>query len=320
LKKGYLYILLSTLLFSSMEVALKCVTGQFGALQITFLRFLIGSIVLLPPAIRGIRRKKTRLHSGDFAFFALTGFLCVVVSMILYQLAIVYSQASLVAVLFSCNPIFVVLFAWPILHEKIYRHTIYSLIVSFAGILVIINPAHMAGNGLGIALTILSAVTFALYGVTGRKRSERYGGFALTCFSFLFGSAELLLLIIVSRIGVISTFFTQAGLSAFADVPIFQGISLATLPSLLYIGVCVTGFGYAFYFLAMEATSAATASLVFFIKPILAPILALLFLHEPITVSMAVGILLILAGSLVSLLGGLRLKKASLEKSTDPIP
>lgn len=320
MKKGYLYILLSAVLFSSMEVTLKSVTGQFGALQITFLRFLIGSIVLLPPALRGLRRKDARLRSGDFAFFALTGFLCVVVSMILYQLAIVYSRASVVAVLFSCNPIFVVLFAWPILHEKIYRHTVFSLIVSFVGILFIINPAHMAGSGLGIALTILSAVTFALYGVVGRRRSERYGGFALTCFSFLFGSAELFLLIIMSRIGAVSAFFTGAGLGVFADVPVFQGITLAALPSLLYIGVCVTGFGYAFYFLAMEATSAATASLVFFIKPVLAPVLALLFLHEPITVSMAVGILLILAGSLVSLQGGLRLKKMTPEKSVDPIP
>lgn len=50
----------------------------------------------------------------------------------------------------------------------------------------------------------------------------------------------------------------------------------------------------------MEATTAATASLVFFIKPGLAPILALIIIREPITIAMVIGILLITAGSLIS--------------------
>lgn len=309
MKKGYLYILLSTVLFSTMEIALKSVVNQFNAIQITFLRFLIGSIILLPLAVKGLRGKKVHLKGNDFSFFALTGFICVVVSMILYQMAIVYSPASVVAVLFSCNPIFVVLFAFILLHEKIYKHTVLSLIVSVIGLLVIMNPAHMTGNALGIALTILSAVTFAFYGVVGRKRSETYGGFALTCFSFLFGSLEMLILILLSRIGAVSAVLTKSGLNAFADIPILQGISLQTLPSLIYIGIFVTGFGYAFYFLAMETTSAATASLVFFIKPVLAPLLALVILHDPITANMAIGILCIVAGSLISFIPGFKLRK-----------
>ena len=74
---------------------------------------------------------------------------------------------------------------------------------------------------------------------------------------------------------------------------------------MLYICVGVTGAGFAFYFMAMEATSPITASLVFFFKPALAPLLAFLFLHEAIPFNMVVGILLILAGSLVSLIPAL---------------
>jgi drug/metabolite transporter (DMT)-like permease len=292
-----------------MEIALKVVSNQFNPIQLTFLRFFIGSIILLPLAIKGLLRRKINLEAGDFAFFALTGFTCVVISMVLYQMAILYSQASVVAVLFSCNPVFVVLFAFLMLHEKIYRHTVISLIVSILGIIVIMNPLHMSGKVLGIVLTVLSAVTFALYGVIGRKRSERYGGIALTCFSFLFGSVEMILVIFATRINFISDFFTQIGMKSFANVPILQGISWHTLPSLIYIGIFVTGFGYAFYFLAMEVTSAATASLTFFIKPALAPILALIIIHEAITVNMAVGILLIIAGSLISFIPGFKMRK-----------
>ncbi|MDQ7096525.1 DMT family transporter [Desulfosporosinus sp. PR] len=313
MKKGMLYILLSTLMFSTMEIALKVVSGDFNPIQITFLRFIIGGIILFPLALKGLRARNYHLQRTDFTFFALTGFICVIVSMILYQMAILSAQASVVAVLFSCNPLFVILFAFGLLREKIYMRTVVSLLISMSGIIVIMDPLHLSGNATGFILAILAAVTFALYSVIGRKRSKDYGGVALTCFSFLFGSLEMLILIFITRISGVAAFFTGVGLKSFAAVPILQGINGRTLPALIYIGIGVTGLGYAFYFLAMEETSTATASLVFFIKPALAPLLALLLIHEPITAPMAVGIVLILAGSLVSLMPAFKLppKKGS---------
>lgn len=311
MKKGYLYILCSTVLFSSMEIVLKVVSGQFHPVQITFLRFLIGAVVLMPLAWKGLRERKVRLHFDDFLFFAGTGCICVVIGMMLYQMAIGYSQASVVAVLFSCNPVFVVVFAYFFLHEKIYWYTIASLILSLLGILAIMDPSHMNGGMTGIILTVLSAVMFALYGVTGRSRSERYGGFALTSFSFLFGSMELLLLILISHIHAAAEFLTAHGLKTFADVPVLSGITWQNMPYLIYIAVCITGLGYTFYFMAMEETSAATASLVFFIKPVLAPVMAVVLIHESIHLNMAVGILLIVSGSLFSFIPNIQQSPAS---------
>jgi len=311
MKKGYVYILFSTILFSSMEIMLKVVSGQFHPVQITFLRFLIGAIILMPLAVKGLHERQVRFHIGDFFYFAGTGCICVVFGMILYQMAIGYSQASVVAVLFSCNPVFVVIFAYFLLHEKIYWYTVVSLMLSILGILAIMNPAHMTGNLLGIVLTVLSAVMFALYGVIGRKRSEYYGGFALTSFSFLFGSMELFLLILLSKIKVISTLLIKNGFRTFADVPVFSGITFQNIPYLIYIAVCITGLGYTFYFMAMEETSAATASLVFFIKPVLAPLLALILIHETIHLNMTIGILLIVSGSLFSFIPNMQQSFAS---------
>lgn len=317
MKKGLIYVLFSTALFSTMEVVLKLVTNTYNPIQLTFLRFLIGGIILLPLAVKNLKLRECKLKVNDLAFFSLTGFICVVVSMVLYQMAIVYSQASVVAVLFSCNPVFVILFAFLLLHEKIYKHTIVSLIISILGIIVIMNPANIAGNGLGIMLILLSAVTFSVYSVISRKRSGIYGGLALTCFSFLFGSLEMFLLIMLTRLAPISAFFNEIGLNAFASVPILGGLSMQSLPSLIYIGVFVTGLGYTFYFMAMEKTSAATASLVFFIKPALAPLIALLVIHEPITLNMAIGILLILTGSAISFIYGIKISKNESKKDAE---
>lgn len=311
MKKGYLYIILATFFFSTMEIALKLSAGNFNAIQLTFLRFLIGGIVLLPLALSETKKKKTKFHAKDFGFFFLTGFICVIVSMILFQLGVVYAPASTVAVLFSCNSVFVVLFAFIFLREHIHKHTILSIIVSVAGMMVIINPLHMAASAAGVIFSLGAAVTFALYNVVGRTRSDRFGGITLTCVSFLFGCAEMLVLIGISHIPAVALWCRGAGLSLFASIPIFTGISLQSIPGLIYVGIFVTGLGYTFYFLAMENTSAATASLVFYIKPVLAPLFALAILHEAITGRMMAGIALIIVGSLIAFIPGIRPKKGS---------
>lgn len=102
---GYVYIVLCTLIFSTMEVMLKmpAVSGVFKPMQITVERFIIGGICLAPFAFSALKKRGVRLNSHDLAYLALTGFLCVPVSMVLYQLAISCGKASVVAVLFSGN-------------------------------------------------------------------------------------------------------------------------------------------------------------------------------------------------------------------------
>jgi drug/metabolite transporter (DMT)-like permease len=215
------------------------------------------------------------------------------------------TKASVVAVIFSCNPMFVVPLAALVLRERITPRTIASLAASLVGIAFIASPAFKGGDAgasaVGIGLTVLSALVFSIYGVLGKAKSSRYGGVALTCFTFLAGCAELLAVIGISHIAPFASAMSGAGLSSFAAIPVFSGITLQALPSLLYIGVGVTGLGYAFYLLGMETTSAQTGSIVFFIKPALSPILSLLVLGESIGLEMGVGIAFILAGAGVAL-------------------
>ena len=301
--RGYAYIAATTLLFSSMEIALKTVSGRFNALQLNFLRFMIGGLFLLPFALASLKRRGTAIRRRDWGFFALSGLACVVVSMTLYQVAIQYCKASIVAVLFSCNPVFVIPLAAIFLKERIRGFTIASMALSVAGMICIMNPLHMSASALGIALTLGSAAVFAIYGVMGKTRSSSFGGLATTSFSFIIGSAELLVLILASRLPAVAAALRASGLGAFADIPLLAGLDLGVLPLFAYISLCVTGIGYAAYFMAIEETSAATASLVFYIKPALAPVLALAILGESIAPSTIAGIVLIAIGSAISFAG-----------------
>ena len=305
MKKGFIYIGITTFLFSTMEIALKTISENFNPVQLNFSRFLIGGIILLPFALKALKSKKISLTSKDIKTFSLLGLTCVVISMTFYQLAVMNTKASVVAVLFSCNPIFVMIFAYMVLKEKIYKHNIIALILELLGIIIIINPLNTKLSITGIILTLLAAITFAIYGVLGKKSCAKFGGLVVTCFSFILGGLEMLLLSLLSHLNIVSNFLKSFNLNQFAEIPILSGYTLDTIPGVLYVFICVTGIGYALYFKAMEVTSANTTSLVFFFKPILSPILALIILKELIPINMILGILFILSGSLASLLPSL---------------
>lgn len=303
---GYVYILITTLLFSTMEIALKISAGSFNPIQLTFSRFLLGSLILMPFAIAALRKKQKKLTMRDFWHFAILGFVCVVVGMVFYQFALLYTKASVVAVLFSCNPIFVILFARVYLHEYILKHHIISVLFQILGIIMIIDPLHMELNTLGVVFSLLSAGAFALYGVLGRRKVRALSGSVVTGFSFLFGSLELLILALLTRIPAVSEFLNSVGLSVFTNVPIMHHYTAKEFWEFVYISVCVTGGGYYYYFKSMEKTSAATASLTFYFKPVLAPLLAMLILHEHIPWNMILGIVSVIVGSSISLIPTIR--------------
>lgn len=308
---GYVYIALATLFFSTMEIALKTVAGNFNPIQLNFTRFLVGGLVLLPVAARMLRRRQTRVDAAALGTFAWLGFVGVTVSMTLYQLAVENANASVVAVLFSSNPVFVLLFAFLILHAAIMRQHVIALILECLGIVAIINPLHTDISLSGIVYTLLATITFALYGVLGARSVARFSGVVVTCGSFLCAALEMLALIALSHTAPVAEALGAHGLAHFADIPLLAGYNARSLWTMLYVSVGVTGAGYACYFMAIQTTSPIRASVVFFLKPALAPLLALLVLGESIPFHMAVGIVLILLGSLVSLLPILMLKRTA---------
>lgn len=311
---GYIYIILAAVIFSTMEITGKLAVG-LNPIQLNFLRFIIGALILIPPTIKVIKNKKIKFKKNDLYYFLGTGFLCVVVSMSLFQLAITYTKASTVAIIFSTNPVFTVMLAYLLLNENLKKGTIISIVFSLIGIVCILNPFGTNSDMKGIVLSILSAVTFSVYSVVGKMRSAKYGSIALNCITFLVGSFIMLVIIFITKLSAIRSMINPNGNFSFmSNIPVFAGINEQNIFPLIFLGIVVTGLGYMFYFLAMDETSATTASVVFFIKPALAPILALIILSEKIPINTVIGIVLILIGSYFSFTAKSREYKKTAER------
>ena len=301
MNRGYIFIFLATIFFSSMEVALKTVAGDFNPMQLTCTRFLIGGILLIPFALRGLRQHNATVTPAAWKGFAGLGFVGLVVSMMLYQVSILYAPASVVSVLFSCNPVLVLGFAYLILRADIRPQHITALVLEVVAAVIIIDPLHISVDPVGIVLVLLSAATFALYAVLGKKQCAQYSGVAVTCFSCLAASAEMIVIMLISHIGPVADLLGETA-PMFANIPFFSGYRPDNILNVLYICVFVTAGGYACYFMGMEATSAMQGSLVFFFKPVLAPILAMIVLGESIPWNMWLGIAIMLVASVISMI------------------
>jgi len=134
-----------------------------------------------------------------------------------------------------------------------------------------------------VLVTLVAAISFGFYTAFGKKRIGKLGGLTLNSVSFLMGSGTLLLMLIAT------------------GGPILQGISLETTPLLLYLGVFVTGIGYYFYVKIIEISGPSTASIAFFIKPVIAPVIAFFILREAITLNIVIGLVFILLGCTINL-------------------
>ena len=304
-KKGYFYIVVTIILFTSYEVVLRFISGQLNSMQLTLCRFSVGFLILLPLALHTLKKRGERLDSRSVAYFALLGFLGIALSMPILHVSVNYAGSSIPALLFSCNPVFVTFLAFFWLGEPILPRHIAALTLEVAGPIAIINPLHTSVNLLGVGLALLSTVLFSVYGVLGKRKCAQYGGAVVTCFSFFFGSVILLAVIRLCHVPAVAQALIGAGLGEFADIPIFSGYTMENLPYVLYVSVGVAGIGFCAYFLAMEYEPASVVSLVYFFKPALAPVLAWMLHGEVITSNILLGIVLIVAGSLCAIVPGI---------------
>jgi len=285
MKRAYIYVLITALLFGTMEVACKIAADDLDPFQLTFLRFLIGGLVLLPFAVKQMKRRQVRLTGRDSLVLAGVGFIGVTVSMSLFQLSIMMCNASTVSVLICVNPFFTMVFAHFMTDEKLNKQKAFILAIALIGIFFMLRPWDIQdGNSWGgMLLMIVSALFFGLYTVMGKVSQEKLGPFAQTSISFLLGAGLLLIVILLM------------------GRPVISGVT-DNIPIVLYTGVVITGLGYYCFFRSIELSDASTGSFAFFLKPAIAPVIAVIVLHEVILWNTVMGIALILAASLLKFL------------------
>lgn len=259
----------------------KLIDSEISPFAITAWRFLLGGIILIPLALREIKDYSIKIKLPHVFSFVIIGILVVCISMLFLQLSVYHGKASLSALLVSTNPIFVTLFAYLFLHEKINTLHLIGLLIGMVGLILIVagerTAISLSSNVLwGILFGLGAAITFGIYTVYSKHLILKTGNFTTLSFSFIFGSLILF------------------AYSALSHKQILFHISVYNVLMLLYLSVFVTGIAYLLYFKAVKEIGAARASFYFFLKPAVAVFLAWLIHAEVFLPIQLVGMILII--------------------------
>ena len=242
---GRLYILTAAVLWSLAGVFIKFLA--IHPLAIVFYRSLFAALVFAP----FLKRQHFRFNGT------------VVVSVLSYSAAISafvsankLTSAANAIVLQYTAPIFVFLFSWLVMREKIANANIFALAVAMIGIGIISFDSAGEPEMAGVALALLSGVLFAGY-MINLQRTRSIDPIYLTwinnlvCASLVFG-------------------FVQAHLALTAT----QTIILAVM------GAVQLGAPYYLFSKGLQTVALPEASLIALIEPVLNPLWVALIIGE----------------------------------------
>lgn len=295
---SHLFCFLAILTWSTHEILSKFV--HLSAYTLTAWRFFIGGLIILPFALNALKDKPQKPKLKDLALMALLGILNVCISMLLLQISVHYGKASVSAVLVSSNPLFVSVFAMFILREKLSLPQILGLIIASVGIILLIFGEMDFGNEkyLNLPLSFVfglgASISFGLYLVLTKKTVEKHGNVVTNGVSFFFGAIVLFVI------------------NAIIGEPLGFELTWLNLGAMFWFGVIISGLSYLLFFEGAKLLGAGTSSMYFFLKPVLASLLALIILREALAPLQIIAIIVIVGGLTLSRV----LKPApSLEKS-----
>ncbi|QHQ63751.1 EamA family transporter [Anaerocolumna sedimenticola] len=281
---GHITAIFTVIIWGTTFISTKVLLNTFTPVEILFIRFTIGYLVLFLLSPHRVKMKDNK-HELLFIGAGLSG---VTLYFLLENIALTYTFASNVGIVVSIAPIFTAVLAHMFLDgEKLKPSFFAGFLIAMAGIFLISynGSTELKLNPLGDILAILAAFVWGFYSIFSKKISSLgYPTITATRKIFFYGLLFMLP----------SLFYFNV------DITWNQFLKPINLLNILYLGFGASALCFVTWNLAAKLLGAVKASVYIYIVPVITVIVSFLILHEKITVVSAFGILLTLLGLIFS--------------------
>lgn len=286
--KGVVLASLATLIWSGNFIIARGVIKDIPPVTLAFYRWLLATVIILPFAwkyflaeLRIVMQKP-----GYFLLAALTG---VSLFNTFVYIAGHYSGAINMAILGTCSsPIMSVVLARIFLHEKITLLRVSGMIISIAGILLLLSKGSLESL-LSFSFTrgdwwiLAAAFTFAVYNILVKKKPAAMNASNFLFTIFLLGTSILLPFYLYEL-------NTSGGIA----------INVSNLSAIIYLGLGASVICFLIWNKAIAALGAGRTALFGNLIPVFSSVEAVVLLHEKITGIHIISFILVVAGLIIA--------------------
>ena len=274
----YTLLVILALIWASAFFNIKIATESFGPITIAFLRVFFGSIPVL--LLCFYKKIKIEAFSKDWYWFAIIGFVNLVLPFFLIAYGIKSVQSNLAAILMSTTPLSsTILGHFFTKNEKFNLAKTFGILIGFSGIVYLFSDNLLINdnNFISALLILLGSTCYVVGGVLtlkiSKKKNENVTGSILIW-------AVLILIPFVY----------------FIEKPWNSVPSVESTISVVYLGMVSTGVAWLLRFKILKDNGLIFQSQVSYLIPIFGTILSYIFLKEIITPKVLVSLLAVVIG------------------------
>jgi drug/metabolite transporter (DMT)-like permease len=279
----YFLLALASLFWAGNWVTGRAVRGDMPPVALTFWRWAVAALLLAPIALPRLRGQAALLlrHWRVLFLLAFTG---VALFQALIYTGLRYTTSVNGVLMNSASPLFIMLVAWLSDRERVTARQLFGIVISFLGILIIMNRGDLASLrhfsfNPGDVVVLLGMPTWGLYSVLVRRRPVELDPLALVFVIAAIG------------IAVLAPFYALE--SAFFARPRLTWASIGTVA---YIACFASIGAYLCWNRGVELVGPNKAGFTIHLLPAFGTVLAVLALGEEVHLFHAIGIATILFG------------------------
>jgi drug/metabolite transporter (DMT)-like permease len=262
----YAWLALLLLLWSANFIFAKFALRELPVLRVLAFRYVFSAACMLPVVALGRRGSMWRGHNWkwrDAPALLGVGLLGLVGNQVLFTIGLSMTSVAHAGIISALSPVLVLLGSAALGHERITRLRIAGLLTAACGVVVLQFSRGSPGEATrsGDAVMLLSVLVFAGFNLSGKPIAERVGSLRMNAIAY--AAAGLLALPVV---------LWNPGRGAHASPLAWFGV--------VYMAVGSSVIGYLIYGHALRYLPASRVSVVVYLQPLLASLLAILMLGE----------------------------------------
>lgn len=273
---------IASMCFGASVVATRYAVAETKPILLAFLRYTIGSMVLLPVMWQVLR---ARMERRDMLAIGVLGVLFFGIFPWTFSASLTHSPSARVAVEMATMPLLTLLISSLRGYDRITPLKVIGQVLAFIGLVIALRPAAARAVDpastvwIGDILAGTTALCGAIYNVFSRPYLKKYPPLHVTTLCMYAG--WLFLLPIAAANGL------------FNARPVFMPTAWAAL---IFLGTLGGAFGFGLWIWALQRSTPSRVAVFIALNPMTAITLGVLLLDEPVTLAFLIGFAFVISG------------------------